>query len=324
VCILQYLHLDQVLNPPTDLHRRRLDRRQQAQRQCPGHLRTAETESCQQRQQPQQLATTPAAAARQPGQRQPANRPRQPLRHRKKYRRHQRGIEQPHPCTQHWRHSARKNVSDHPDAGIIARHQRGKSQSMPKRLFRKYLPSPEKIRHSKSLSFLGALLTDPNLWHINRHSLAGAAFIGIFSAFLPIPMQMGVAAILAVRFKCNLPLSIVLVWITNPLTIAPVFYFTFTVGAWILGAPQHMPVNIRLGDLLDYEKLSTFFAPQTVGWLIDFLQALWLGSVLFGLLFGVLAWGMVKLAWRLSVVRKWQQRRELRRLRKEKEQERKD
>ena len=195
---------------------------------------------------------------------------------------------------------------------------------MPKRLFRKYLPSPEKIRHSKSLSFLGALLTDPNLWHINRHSLAGAAFIGIFSAVLPIPMQMGVAAILAVRFKCNLPLSIVLVWITNPLTIAPVFYFTFTVGAWILGAPQHMPENIRLGDLLDYEKLSTFFAPQTVGWLIDFLQALWLGSVLFGLLFGVLAWGMVKLAWRLSVVRKWQQRCELRRLRKEKEQERKD
>lgn len=195
---------------------------------------------------------------------------------------------------------------------------------MPKRLFRKYLPSPEKIRHNKSLSFLGALLADPNLWHINRHSLAGAAFIGIFSAFLPIPMQMVVAAILAVRFKCNLPLSVVLVWITNPLTIAPVFYFTFTVGAWILGAPQHIPENIRLGDLLDYEKLSTFFAPQTLGWLIDFLQALWLGSTLFGLLFGVLAWGMVKLAWRLSVVRKWQQRRELRRLRKEKEQERKD
>src|SRR5690606_20244089 len=217
---------------------------------------------------------TPAKAPGQVCQQARAKTPGQPLRRRKKHRHHQCGIEQPHPCTQPWRHSARKNVSDHPDAGIIARHQRGQSQSMPKRLFRKYLPSPEKIRHSKSLSFLGALLTDPNLWHINRHSLAGAAFIGIFSAFLPIPMQMGVAAILAVRFKCNLPLSIVLVWITNPLTIAPVFYFTFTVGAWILGAPQHMPENIRLGDLLDYEKLSTFFAPQTVGWLIDFLQAL--------------------------------------------------
>jgi uncharacterized protein (DUF2062 family) len=177
---------------------------------------------------------------------------------------------------------------------------------MPKRLFRKYLPSPEKIRHSKSLSFLGALLTDPNLWHINRHSLAGAAFIGIFSAFLPIPMQMGVAAILAVRFKCNLPLSVVLVWITNPLTMAPVFYFTYRVGAWLLGEPGHMPEHV------------------TFAWLFEQLVPLWLGSLLTGLILAATAWGMVKLVWRLSVVRKWQQRRELRRLRKEKEQERKD
>lgn len=177
---------------------------------------------------------------------------------------------------------------------------------MPKRLFRKYLPSPEKIRHSKSLSFLGALLTDPNLWHINRHSLAGAAFIGIFSAFLPIPMQMGVAAILAVRFKCNLPLSVVLVWITNPLTMAPVFYFTYRVGSWMLGEPGHMPEQV------------------TFAWLFEQLVPLWLGSLLTGLVLATAAWGMIKLVWRLSVVRKWQQRRELRRLRKEKEQERKD
>lgn len=166
---------------------------------------------------------------------------------------------------------------------------------MPKRLFRKYLPSPEKIRHNKSLSFLGALLADPNLWHINRHSLAGAAFIGIFSAFLPIPMQMVVAAILAVRFKCNLPLSVVLVWITNPLTMAPVFYFTYRVGAWMLGEPGHLPENV------------------TFSWLFEQLVPLWLGSLLTGLLLATSAWGLVKLIWRFSVVRKWQQRRELRR-----------
>lgn len=165
---------------------------------------------------------------------------------------------------------------------------------MPKRLFRKYLPSPERIRANKSLSFLGSVLADPNLWHINRHSLAGAAFVGVFTAFLPIPMQMVVAAILAVRFKCNLPLSVILVWITNPLTIAPVFYFTYKVGAALLGMPAHVP------------------NPVTFSWLIGQLPPLWLGSLLCGVLLGVTAWGAVKLAWRLAVARKWQQRIETR------------
>ena len=166
---------------------------------------------------------------------------------------------------------------------------------MPKRLFRKYLPSPERIKANKSLAFLGTVLADPNLWHINRHSLAGAAFIGVFSAFLPIPAQMMLAAVLAVRFKCNLPLSVLLVWITNPLTIAPVFYFTYRIGAWLLGMPPHVPEHV------------------TITWLVEQLAPLWLGSVLCGLILGTTSWGVVKLIWRLSVVRRWQQRHNARR-----------
>lgn len=166
---------------------------------------------------------------------------------------------------------------------------------MPKRLFRRYLPSPDKIRQNRSLGFLGALLSDPNLWHINRHSLAGAAFIGIFASLVPIPLQMLLAAILAIRFKCNLPLSVVLVWWTNPLTMVPVFYFTYRVGAWILGMPIMPP-----------DKVS--FA-----WLIEQMIPLWLGSILCGLVFGGLSWAMTKLIWRLTVARSWTVRKNQRR-----------
>jgi uncharacterized protein len=186
---------------------------------------------------------------------------------------------------------------------------------MPKRLFRKYLPSPERIRANKSLSFLGAMLGDPNLWHVNRHSLAGAAFIGIFTAFLPIPMQMVVAAVLAVRFKCNLPLSVLLVWITNPFTILPVFYFTHQIGAALMGIPpmellphmsEHETFFSLLKQLLDHMTFTR---------LIEQFGALLLGSLLSGLLLGATAWGAIKLAWRVSVSRKWQQRLAARRQR---------
>jgi len=165
---------------------------------------------------------------------------------------------------------------------------------MPKRMFRKYLPSAEKIRQSRSLGFLGAVLGDPNLWHINRHSLAGAAFIGIFSALVPVPLQMVLAAFLAVRFKCNLPLSVVIVWLTNPFTIVPIFYFTYRVGAWLLGMPITPPDNVSFS------------------WLLEQLIPLWVGSILCGLIFGGLAWATIKIIWRIAVARNWSLRRKQR------------
>lgn len=161
---------------------------------------------------------------------------------------------------------------------------------MPKRLFRKYLPSPDKVRRNRNLRFLGEVLGDPNLWHINRHSLAGAAFIGVFCALIPIPLQMIVAAVLAVRFKCNLPLSILLVWFTNPLTYVPVFYFTYRVGAWTLGMDVARPEQVDFA------------------WLLEQLIPLWVGSILSGLVFGLIGFGLVKLTWRMAVIRSWRRR----------------
>lgn len=166
---------------------------------------------------------------------------------------------------------------------------------MPKRLFRKYLPSPNRLKNIKSLNFLGEVLGDPNLWHINRRSLARAAFIGVFVGLLPMPMQMALAAVLAVRFRCNLPLAVVLVWLSNPLTYVPIFYFTYRVGAWMLGMPARPPHGIDMA------------------WFVQQLVPLWVGSVTCALLGGLLSYAAVHLFWRLSIVRSWRLRARRRR-----------
>lgn len=108
---------------------------------------------------------------------------------------------------------------------------------MPKKFMQRYLPTPDKVKSMRSLHFLGDILHEPNLWHINRHGVARAFLIGVFWCFIPMPFQMVVAAVFAVLLNANLPLSVALVWISNPLTMPPLFYFNYKVGAWLLGRP---------------------------------------------------------------------------------------
>jgi len=69
--------------------------------------------------------------------------------------------------------------------------------------------------------WLVALFDDPVLWHLNRRSVAGAVAVGLFVGWLPLPGQMLVAAMLAALVRVHVPLSVVMVWFTNPLTVAP-------------------------------------------------------------------------------------------------------
>ncbi|MFW6343056.1 MAG: DUF2062 domain-containing protein, partial [Halothiobacillaceae bacterium] len=76
----------------------------------------------------------------------------------------------------------------------------------------------------------GSRLQDGNLWHLNRRSVSGGVAVGLFSAFVPIPFQMVLAAGLAILLRVNLPLSVVLVWITNPITIVPLLWVANRIG----------------------------------------------------------------------------------------------
>lgn len=177
---------------------------------------------------------------------------------------------------------------------------------MPRRLFKRYMPNPEMIREHKSLRFLGSLMHDPNLWHLNRHSVARAMAVGLFAAFIPIPLQMLLAASLAIPLRGNLPISVGLVWLTNPITMPPVFYCTYKLGAWVM----QIPAGEISGTV--WPRISHFF--EDPSW--ELIQMLWhpvlapflLGSVLAGLIAGVLGYSLTMLYWRWWVRSSWKKR----------------
>ncbi len=170
---------------------------------------------------------------------------------------------------------------------------------MARKLLRRFLPTPAAIKNTPALRFLGGLLHDPNLFHLNRHSVSLAFFVGIFVAFLPLPGQMPLAALLALWVRCNLPLSVMLVWISNPVTMPAIFFSTYQFGRWLLQSP---PVHASLE--LSWDWLVTEFA---LIW-----KPLLAGSVLCGLLFGALGYVVMQLFWRWNVAKNWQLRKKRR------------
>ena len=171
---------------------------------------------------------------------------------------------------------------------------------MARKLIQRYLPDPAQIRENKSLKFLGDHLLNPNLWHLNRRSVALAFFIGILVAFIPIPFQMVVSACLALIVQCNLPVSVALVWITNPVTMPIMWYTTYKIGCFIL----QTPVATHTGFHVSLEWLTAEFSRI---WL-----PLYLGSFLTGLFFAIISYIGIRLFWRWHIVRAWRQRQKSR------------
>lgn len=134
-----------------------------------------------------------------------------------------------------------------------------------KKWLRTYLPHPRMILENPHLSVFGKLLHDPNLWYLNRRSAAGAFGVGLFMMYMPPVGQMFMAAAAAIMFRVNLPISVALVWISNPLTIPPMFYFAYLVGAWMTGAPA---VEFKLEFWLDLHNWIAVLGPLALGMLI--------------------------------------------------------
>jgi len=69
---------------------------------------------------------------------------------------------------------------------------------------------------------------------INRKSISRGTFLGLFIAFIPMPMQMLAVILFTPFFKFNVPIAISMVWLTNPITMPFVYYIEYKTGIFLL------------------------------------------------------------------------------------------
>src|SRR2546425_8111675 len=178
---------------------------------------------------------------------------------------------------------------------------------MLRKFFRKYLPSNESIRQNRHIARFGTLLLHPNLWHLNRRSVSGGVAAGLFAGLVPgsNPVQFAVAALLAVAFRVNLPVAVVVTLYTNPFTIVPLYVIAYEIGALIFAsdgaALSHAPE-------IDWSRLGASMQAY-FDWVLALGKPLAVGLVILAVGLAMAGYIFVQLAWRAHVILAWRRRR---------------
>jgi uncharacterized protein (DUF2062 family) len=176
---------------------------------------------------------------------------------------------------------------------------------MPRKYFRKYLPSHESVRSHRYIGKLGRFLhRHPNLWHLNRASVAGGVAVGLFCGLIPGPLQMLGAALIAIPLGVNLPVALLTTLYTNPFTIVPLYLAAYWIGSRAIGdgGKAIPPPDFSWTEI--GESLRAL-----VDWSLALGKPLAFGLVLLALLLAALGWVAVQVAWRAWVVIQWRRRR---------------
>ena len=160
---------------------------------------------------------------------------------------------------------------------------------MAKKFLRKFLPHSDVITKNRWIKMLGPRLQDPSLWHINRRSFSLAVALGMFCAFIPVPFQMFIAAAGAIWIRVNVLVAVPMVWLSNPFTMGPIYYFCYRIGAWLLNRP------------LKYLEFEVSF-----DWLLTRLEEIWepflLGCLVVGAVAALISFAAVRILWHLHIL----------------------
>jgi uncharacterized protein len=182
---------------------------------------------------------------------------------------------------------------------------------MPRKLFRRFLPSHESIKENRHIARLGPWLQHHNLWHLHRRSVAGGVAVGMFAGLIPgsNPVQFLAAALLAVGFKVNLPIAVVVTLYSNPFTIVPLYYLAFKLGELVFWRG-----NGELPDMALALQGKGFreWIPTALEWIASVGKPLLVGLPLLALILAALGYVLVDAAWKLQVRLEWR-RRQMRR-----------
>ncbi len=163
-------------------------------------------------------------------------------------------------------------------------------------MLRRYAPSAETLRRSRWLQWLGPRVREPQAWRFDRRRVARGVAIGVFTAVLVPLGQIPLAAIAALLWRASPLAAAAATFVSNPLTIGPLYFAAYQLGAVVLQAfgPRAAAPAVTAGEWLD------------AGWSVFLVhgQPLLLGALLMASMAAAAGYGLTQVLWRRRVLAK--------------------
>ena len=129
------------------------------------------------------------------------------------------------------------------------------------------------------------------------HRIALGVAVGIFVTWTPtIGFQMALTVALSALLRANKFVGVPFVWISNPLTLAPVYGPSYAVGCWLLGGKHSM------SSFVDFVMAASHSGPWaervSAAWqaMWAIFVPLWVGSLVVALALGIASYFLTRYA----------------------------
>jgi uncharacterized protein (DUF2062 family) len=141
-------------------------------------------------------------------------------------------------------------------------------------------------------------IMDSRLWSLQRRSITLGFGVGLAICFVPLPVHFLLGATCAIAARLNVPVTMATTLLVNPVTVVPIYFLAYRVGATLLGVPH-----------------SEFSFELSWDWLQHGLGPMWkpflTGCVVSGLAAGLTGYAVLEFLWQRRVRKKYRERRDL-------------
>jgi len=147
-------------------------------------------------------------------------------------------------------------------------------------------------------SFLEKYKLPRAYFNINRKMITRGVLVGLFWGFIPMPMQMLAVVATTPLMRFNVPIAIAMVWLSNPLTMPPMYYMEYITGNFLLGREGIESIELTLDWFSS--NIDDIFVP------------LYVGAAFYSIVVSSLIYLLLNFLWVRSVKDEWCEKKEKR------------
>ena len=174
------------------------------------------------------------------------------------------------------------------------------------RWLKRHIPTRETIGEYRLLRPFAPHLSHPSLWRTTRRSVPRGVAVGLFVAIIMPFMHTVIAALLAIPTRANVAVAAVVTLVVNPLTMGPMYYAAYHIGAWEL---HH---DGQIVDANSAEQLSGELS-RLLFWIHHASGPIAVGILTMAIVAAALGYLTASFVWAAWSRSRWRQRRQARR-----------